>query len=129
MRTNVLAVLVKVKSVHNNVKKDVYTGWLHDKPSIGCRFEMATREEGLLRTTEVKVIRFISENVTEFDTGNSTYRLTYVKDDLLGDEFYISPLERDLLEVFVKQHITSNLAIIGYLKELEKKLCGNYTNA
>lgn len=129
MRSNLSAVLEKVKSSHDNLSRDTYTGWMRDKIHVGEQVVMDTREEGMLVTTAVKTVRFISENVVEFDTRNSTYRLTYVKEDHTGEEFYITQLERDLLQVFVQQKISSNLAIIGYLKELTKKLCGINPNA
>lgn len=123
MRTDLPAVLTKIKSNHNGLSRDFYTGWLVEKPRVGEQVHMDTREEGALWTTPVKAIRFISSDEIEFDTKNSSYRLQYTSNEL-GNEVYISPIEAAILSVFLMDGIVSNLAMIGTLKALEKKLLG-----
>lgn len=124
MRTNLQAILTKVQSNHSNLSREYYTGWLFDRPCVGQQLHMNTREEGQLWTTPIKTVRFIAENEVEFDTQNSTYRLHYVSEDTIGSEVCLTPLEADILSVFVKHHIPGRLNIISFMRDLEKKLCG-----
>lgn len=124
MRTNLEAVLTKVRSTHNNIPGDHFTGWLTDKPSVGKVFLMETREVGKLWTTPVTTVRFISDGAVEFDTRNSTYLLEYVRRIEDGEELYITPLESEILSVFSSNGVHDSIAIIPALKALVQKLLG-----
>lgn len=123
MRTNLAVILEKVTSSHSNLDRSAYTGWLTDRPKVGERLVMNTREADQLVTTPVKTVRFVSDSEVEVDTTNSTYRLTYIKEGA-GETICLTSSEREVLEVLTKQGFTSNLAIIGFLRLLEMKLRG-----
>lgn len=122
MTKYIAAVLTKVRSTHDMLELDTYTGYVLDRPAIGESFYMQTREEGALWTTPVKVIRFLSECEVEFDTRNSTYKLTYVDS---SNKYYISPMENDELNVFTHYGVADKLGMIQGLRNLERKLCGS----
>jgi hypothetical protein len=124
VRTDTAIILTKIQSNHNNLG-DCYTGWLRDKPRIGEQLLMDTREEGLLVTTAIRTLRFLSDRTIEFDTKNSTYRIDYLKDDS-GEEVYLNPEQAEVMEVFTRRGTTSKLSILGSLIELVQKLKGHH---
>ena len=123
MRTNLPVILTKLKSTHNLLNRDVYTGWLHERPMIGESLWMETREEGRLHTSTIKNIHFNHDGSVEFDTRNSTYKLEYVSDD--DEKVYLSPLENDLLGVLTKYEYATKLQMIEQLRALVQKLLTN----
>jgi hypothetical protein len=68
--------LRKLKSNHNNLSRDVYTGTVSELPKVGESFLMQTNESGLLMTTHVASYEKNFENKTiTFRTKNSEYEL------------------------------------------------------
>lgn len=125
MRTDLSVVLTKVRSTHSNLNGNCFTGWTNARPSIGSRFYMVTGVDEMLGTTPIKAIRFTSENEVEFDTKNSTYKLQYVKDQVgIGDEVSLTPLQVELMALCLQYGVSSNLAVVAVVKDLESKLCG-----
>lgn len=123
MEYNHSVILTKVRSNHCNLPNIRYTGWSEDKPKVGQRFEMVTREDGELQTTPVEAMRFLSDTETEFDTRNSTYRVEYVRSKPM-DKVYLDPLESDILSTLTEHGIVDILGMIARLRQLVDKLVG-----
>lgn len=126
MKTDLEVVLTKLRSSHTYVRRDGYTGRLITKPRVGGCFEMDTIEEGLFITTPITTLRFLTDTAIEFDTANSTYRIDYLRKREDGGEIGVTPLEKDVLNVFFDRQITGHLAIIGTLRDLVNKLLGRH---
>lgn len=69
-------ILKKIKSNHNNLDRDIYTGVCTDLPMIGEQFTMLTREDGRLITTRVQWWeKHMEDKTISFKTKNSEYLL------------------------------------------------------
>lgn len=69
--------LHKLWSSHNNLDRDLYTGYCGELPTVGDQFTMRTNEEGNLYTTVVQSTKVEPRSIT-FHTRNSLYRLEFV---------------------------------------------------
>lgn len=117
-------ILTKLRSNHNNLNLDQYTGLVKHGPTVGEQFFMETDEEGGLYTTPVQTVRYMGENEVEFDTRNSSYRLEYMRQREEGEELHITALESDILAVFSSHGIHDSRAILRQLAPLVRKLLG-----
>lgn len=122
MNATTTVIFEKIRSTHDRLDRNVYTGYITDQPHIGEQFTIDTREAGRLWTTPVKVVRYLNDREVEFDTKNSTYKLTYIKEDYVGEEIALEYLEKELVMVFAREGVASMLSMIGTLKSLADKL-------
>lgn len=80
-------ILEQIRSSHNILRTKVVTGEYVLPPTIGRRFIMFAEplEKGFdkrrVETSPVKSVTFITRGVVEFETANSTYRLTVASQD------------------------------------------------
>lgn len=63
----------KLQSNHDNLSKDVYTGYTKELPTVSHFFEM---DREYLHTTKVTAVRKVSDKEYSFGTNNSLYFLT-----------------------------------------------------
>jgi len=113
-----LVTLIKVKSNHNNLDRDRYTGYILESPMPGRQFVMATNEEGKLWTTKVRHTTFNEDGSITFETKNSTYRIEPAQKDAI----VLNALEQELMTVFITHGIKNDAEIFRALGDLRSKL-------
>jgi len=82
-------VLIKIESIHNNVRTDEMEGYCLDLPQLGKSFRIISLGGGLsvpssdrmISTTSVNKMELIDDYTVEFRTKNSTYRLLQYASD------------------------------------------------